>query len=154
MQATKPEFAAAATTASERKGEPIGGAVLASYRHYLAVEAKGSSRAYPKLGWPLTGHATNLGDPFDAREHALTWTRLNSQDADSLQFKDIGEARPPEHHYGIWFIPIRRTDGTCLLVNVTNRSDRVVDQAPELEDPARSALLAGMSPPAQSVTSA
>jgi hypothetical protein len=139
------EFAAATAAANEKKGEPIGGTSVASYRRYLAVEAKGSGCAYPKFGWPLTGHATQMGGPFDVRERALTWTRQDTDDVENLQFKDVDELRPAERHYGVWFIPIRRTDGSCLFLNVTNDSRRVVDQGRDLEETVRSMVLARMT---------
>jgi hypothetical protein len=143
--ASATEFAAATTAANEKKGEPLGGPTLASYTRYVLVEAPHSGCAYPKFGWPLTGHPTQMGGPFDVRERALTWTREDSADAQSLQFKDIAELRRPESHYGFWFIPIQRTDGSCVFINVTNAGGRVMDQDRAVEESARSTMLARVS---------
>jgi hypothetical protein len=141
------EFAAATTIANEKKGEPLGGASLASYRHYVVVQSKSPTCAYPTFGWPMTLLRTQMGGPLDVRERALTWIRADSAEAQSLQFKDIEEVRPAEHHYSFWFIPIRKTDGSCLFLSVTNDGAHVADQSREIEETARSALLAGITQP-------
>jgi hypothetical protein len=139
------EFAAATTAANEKKGEPLGGASRASYKRYVLIEAKSPGCAYPKFGWPLSGHPTQMGGPLDVRERALTWTRADSEAAESLQFKDILELGPPEHHYNFWFIPIRKTDGSCLFLNVTSDSSYVADMRREAEESVRATVLAAMT---------
>ena len=139
--ASASEFAAAAATANQKKGEQLGGAALTSYRRYALVEVKSSSCAYPSFGWPLTGRPTQLGGPFYVREHALTWTRQDSEEVESLQFKDIEELRPTERHYGVWFIPIRKASGSCLFINVGNDNQRTFDHGRTLQETARSTML-------------
>jgi hypothetical protein len=139
------EFAAAAAATNGKKGESIGGAALATYGRYVMVEVKRPDCGYPRFGWPLAGHPTQLGGPFDVRERALTWTREDSDDVESLEFKDIEELRPTERHYGAWFFPVRMTGGSCLFIHVTDVGHGKAGGGQALQETARSTILARLA---------
>ena len=139
------EFAAAAAATNEKKGESIGGATLETFSRYVMVEVKRPECVYPKFGWPLAGHLTQLGGPFDVRDRALTWTREDSHEVESLQFKDIEELRPTERHYGAWFFPVRTAAGSCLFIQLTDDGRGIAGGGHALQDRARATILARLN---------
>lgn len=94
----------------DKRADAKAGRMFAVYDGLQIHEPRNTACSYSDLA------PARIGAPFQIRERGLIWLNSSSRQLESFPLEDIQEVRPLERHYFIWFIPIKKPNGSCAFL--------------------------------------